>query len=118
MFATEYTQAMNYEMLIRNAFNCQRGTKNGADLSYMKNVMTMERGETFAKHLGSYEKQFEKVKSYISKTLLKLTKTKPYSKEMDFFNSLNVELEYSKSTIGLMKIVNSALEKVIELKGK
>lgn len=58
MSATEYTQAMNYEMLIRNAFNCQRGTKNGADLSYMKNVMSMERGETFIKHLGSYEKQF------------------------------------------------------------
>ena len=45
---------------IRNAFDCQRGSRNGADLSYMKNAMTMERREIFAKHLGSSEKQFEK----------------------------------------------------------
>ena len=116
MSVNNYTEAMNYEMLIRNAFNCQRGTRNGADLCYMKNVMTMENGETSAKHLGSYEKQFEKVKIYISKALLKLAKTKPYSKEVDFFNNHIEKLDYSCSTNSLMEIVNIALEKVIELK--
>lgn len=118
MAVNNYTEAMNYEMLIRNAFNCQRGTRNGADLCYMKNVMTMENGESFAKHLGSYEKQYEKVKIYISKALLKLTKTKPYSQEIDFFNNLIEKLKYSRSTNSLMEIVNIALEKVIELKPK
>lgn len=118
MSGKEYTEAMNYEMLIRNVFDCPRGTRNGADLSYMKNVMTMERGETFAKHLGTYEKQFDKVKTYISKALLKLNKTKPYCSEIDFFNKLNEELQYSRSTKKLMEIVNITLEKMIELKPK
>ena len=118
MSGAEYTEAMSYEMLIRNAFNCPRGTRNGADLSYMKNAMTMERGETSAKHLGSYEKQLEKVKTHISKALVKLAKTKPYSKEMDFFNNLNEELENLNSTSRIMVIVNNALEKVIELRDK
>lgn len=118
MSSTEYIEAMNYEILIWNAFNCPHGNKNGADLNYMKNAMTMERGETYAKHLGSYEKQLEKVKSYISKALIKLSKTKPYSKEEFFFNNLNEELAYLTSTSKLMIIVNSALEKVIELKNK
>lgn len=118
MSVTEYTKATKYEYLIRHAFNCPRGSKNGAELSYMQNAMTMERGETFAKHLGSYKKQFEKVKIYISKALLKLATTKPYSNEPNFFNSLYNELEYQSSTDGLMKIVETALEKVIALKDK
>ncbi len=116
MAVEDYTQAMQYEMLIRNAFNCQRGSRNGAELSFMQNAMTMERGETFAKHLGSYQKQFEKVKNYLLKALIKLTKTKPYSKESHFFEKLIDQLEYSNSTNDLMKIVNPALGKIIELR--
>tara|TARA_R110000751_G_scaffold298553_2_gene408631 strand:- start:1633 stop:1989 length:357 start_codon:yes stop_codon:yes gene_type:complete len=118
MAADEYIQATRYENLIRNAFNCQRGSRNGADESYMQNAMTMERGETFAKHLGSFSKQFEKVKNYISKALVKLSKTKPYSTESEFFNEMNAKLEYSNSTQDLMEIVNLSLEKVVELKKK
>ena len=116
MSADEYLQAMRYEMLIRNTFNCQRGSRNGADLCYMQNAMTMERGETFAKHLGSYEKQLEKVKNYTLKGLNKLIMTKPYSSEKDFFIRLNDQLVYVSSTQELMKIVNNALDKVVELK--
>lgn len=118
MSKDEYINATKYEMLIRNAFNCPRGSKNGAELSLMQNAMTMERGETFAKHLGSFEKQFEKVKTYISKALIKLTKTKPFLIEADFFSNLLQQLEYSSSTNELMAIVNNALEKVKELKVK
>lgn len=45
MGAEFYTQATRYENLVRIAFNCQRGTKNGADLSFMQNAITMENGE-------------------------------------------------------------------------
>lgn len=41
----------------------------------------MENGDTNAKHLGSFEKQFDKVKNYTSKALIKLSKTKPFSSE-------------------------------------
>lgn len=116
MSAHEYTQAMRYEMLIRNAFNCKRGSRNGADLSYMQNAMTMERGETFAKNLGTFEKQFEKIKNYTSKGLVKLTKTDPFSKELDFFTRLNEKLEYISSTKELMDVVNNAMDKIIEIK--
>ena len=118
MSADEYIQATKYENLIRNAFDCQRGSRNGADVSYMQNAMTMERGETYAKHLGSFSKQFDKVKNYISKALAKLSKTKPYSTESEFFNDLNAKLEYASSTQDLMGIVNLSLDKVIELKKK
>jgi len=116
MIDEEYNQATNYEMLIRNAFNCQKGSRNGADLSYMKNAMTMERGETFAKQNGSYEKQFDKVKNYISKALIKLSKTKPYSQNKQHFQSLENSLENSHSTKDLMYVVNNALDRVIELR--
>ncbi len=116
MSKDEYTQAMKYEMLVRNVYNCQRGMRNGADLCFMQNAMTMERGETFAKHLGSFEKQFEKVKNYISKALTKASKTTPFSKESEFFITLNNRLEYLSSTSELMDIVNLGLDKIITLK--
>ncbi|WP_055436640.1 hypothetical protein [Lacinutrix algicola] len=116
MSKDEYTKSMRYEMLVRNAYNCQRGMRNGADLCFMQNAMTMERGETFAKHLGSFEKQFEKVKTYISKALLKASKTKPFSNESDFFASLNSELENLSTTAELMNIVNLGLDKIVDLK--
>jgi hypothetical protein len=111
-----YTKSMRYEMLVRNAYNCKRGMRNGADLCFMQNAMTMESGETFAKHLGSYEKQFKKVKAYISKALLKASKTKPFSNESDFFTSLNSQLENLSTTAELLNIVNLGLDKIVDLK--
>lgn len=116
MSADEYTMGMRYEMLVRNAFDCPSGMRNGAHQSFMQNAMTMERGETYAKHLGSFEKQFEKVKSYTSKALSKLAKKKPYSQESDFFNNLNGNLDLISSTGELMNIVNQAMNKVIALR--
>ena len=116
MSADDYTRAMRYEMLVRNAYDCPSGMRNGAHLSFMRNAMTMERGETYAKHLGSFDKQFNKVKTYLSKALIKLTKTKPYSKEKDFFADLNNQVEQSNSTDRLMDIVNSGIDKIIEIR--
>lgn len=62
-----YTQALKYEYLVRHAFNCPTGMKNGADSCFMKNAMTMEAGETYAKHLGSFEKQFGVVSNYLER---------------------------------------------------
>lgn len=111
-----YRQATKYENLIRIAFDCPRGMRNGADLCFMQNAMTMENGDTYAKHLGSFEKQFEKVKQYISKALIKLSKTKPFSVEKELFLNLESELVYLNSTSQLMYVVDQAFEKVLELR--
>lgn len=116
MAINDYKEATKYENLIRIAFNCGRGSRYGAHLSYMENAMTMERGETYAKHLGPFAKQFEKVKKYISKALTKISKTKSYSSESKFFNELNIELNNSNSTDELMEIVKSSLGKLNELR--
>ncbi len=114
----DYTQASNYESLVRIAFNCSRGMKNGADLCFMQNAMTMERGESFAKHLGSFEKQFSKVKKYTSNALIKLSKTKPYSHHHEFFCDLEDNVNFVDSTEQLMQIVNRAMDLVLEVKKK
>ena len=111
-----YSQSFRYENLIRIAYNCQRGMKNGADLCFMQNAMTMEQGKTYAKHLGTFEKQFDKVKNYTEKALLKLSKTKPFSSEKDYFLSLVDRMENLETTSELMNVVNMGMEKVIELK--
>ncbi|MDV3579881.1 hypothetical protein [Elizabethkingia anophelis] len=111
-----YTQATRYENLVRIAFNCQRGTRNGADLSFMQNAMTMENGDTYAKHLGSFEKQFDIVKNYTSKALIKLSKTKPFSVDKDFFLNMESKINFASSTSQLMEIVNKSIDKVLELR--
>ncbi|MDQ1806008.1 hypothetical protein RAH57_18640 [Chryseobacterium sp. CKR4-1] len=116
MSAEFYTQASRFENLVKIAFNCSRGAKNGADLSFMQNAMTMENGDTFAKHLGSFDKQFDKVKNYTSKALIKLSKTKPFSTEKDFFLNLESKINFIGTTSQLMDIVNKSLDKVLELR--
>lgn len=116
MSAEFYTQASRYENLVRIAFNCPRGERYGANLNFMQNAMTMENGDTFAKHLGSFDKQFDKVKNYTSKALVKLSKTKPFSTERDFFLNLESKINFVGTTSQLMEIVNRSMDKVLELR--
>lgn len=116
MGAQEYIQASRYEHLIRNAFDCQRGSRHGADVSYMENLMNMEQGKIYSKHIGSFSKQFPIVRDYISKALIKLSKIEPYSDESTFFLGLNEKLIHSSSTADLMEVVNISMDKVIEMK--
>ncbi len=82
----------------------------------MQNAMTMENGDTFAKHLGSFEKQFDKVKNYTSKALIKLSKTKPFSTDKEFFLDLESKINFTEITSQLMDIVNKSMDKVLELR--
>lgn len=116
MAAEDYVRAMRYEMLIRNAYDCRPGMRNGAHQSFMQNAMSLENGETFAKHLGTFEKQFQIVKKYVDKALLKLTKTKPFSSSADYFDILHGQTQYAGSTEHLMDIVDKALDKVVEIR--
>lgn len=111
-----FTEGMLYENFIRIAHNCKPGMRYGANSSLMENPMTMEQGKTYASHLGSFEKQFEKVKNYISKALLKLSKRKPFSAEAAFFTALNDELAFATSTKTLIDIISRGQEKINELR--
>ena len=114
MSTDNYTNATKYELFIRNVFQCPRGMKNGADLCFMKNAMSMEEGETFAKHLGSFDKQFKVVKSYIDKALTKILKTKAYTLSHAFFDQQKANLEHASTTTDLMDIVIPSLEEIIK----
>lgn len=41
MAAEDYIRASRYENLIRNAYNCTKRMRNGADLFFMQNAITM-----------------------------------------------------------------------------
>ena len=116
MATEDYVKASRYESLIRNAYNCPTSMKNGAHLCFMQNAMSMERGETYAKHLGTFDKQFAKVKDYVSKALVKLSKTKPFSIQSEFFIDLSNEITKISTTEELMKIIDLSLNELIELK--
>jgi len=118
MAIEDYLKSTRYELLIRYAFNCPRGNKYGANLNYMQNAMTMERGENFAKHLGSFEKQFLIVKTYLSDALLKLAISKSYDTSSELFIKLNNDLLFSFTTDQLMIIVDEVFEKITELNKK
>lgn len=116
MSADIYRQAMKYENLVKLAFNCPTGSKNGANLNLMQNAMTMENGESYAKHLGSFEKQFKVVQNYLAKALIKFSKTKPFATDCSFFQELESATNNSYSTVQLNKIVDIALERVLILR--
>lgn len=112
MSAEIYKKAFDYEMLIRKAYECQSGMKNGAHLCFMQNAMTMENGETSAKHLGTLKKQFEVVKKYLIKALIKLSKNTKYKNSKMFFEEQLINVENSTSTNNLMEVVLISLEEI------
>jgi hypothetical protein len=113
---TDYNKGFRYEMLIRHAFDCPRGMKNGAHNSFLENAISMEKGETYAKQNGSFQKQFDKVKGYTSKALIKLSNKKPFSKEATYFLQLEDRLLEVGNTSQLQNLVDMGMEKVMELR--
>ncbi len=106
-----YVIASKYERFIINVFNCDRN-KHGAHLSNMQNVMFMEQGQTYSKHLGSLNKQFGAVKGYLEKALMHLIKKSKNENNKEFFNGLLIELEKSTNTNNLMIVVDLAFDKL------
>jgi hypothetical protein len=45
----------------------------------------MERGESFSKNLGTFKKQFQIVKNYLTKAFVKLSKIRKYNNSSSFF---------------------------------
>lgn len=118
MSVDQYKDSLIYEYFIRHAHNCLRGMRNGADACFMKNAMSMESGETFAKHLGSFQKQFSVVKGYIKKALEKALKNKSYRDSHSFFNAALEDCDSADTTSALMDIVTASFEEIKKYKSQ
>jgi hypothetical protein len=106
-----YDNGFNYEIFIARAHRVyDRDAKTGADVSYMKNLINTENGVDLSRLLGSYEKQFIKVKGFISKALDKYFKMELNDKERQELELLKTELSRASSSKDLIAIVNRGLD--------
>lgn len=105
----------NFEILIRRAYNCERGRKYGADAAlYLELVkLELEDNESI-----KYKWRFQKLKNYINKALSKLRKRKRYHESDNIFSPIQLELIKAKNVDDLAKIASLGLAKVIECENR
>jgi hypothetical protein len=70
-----YAEGMSYEILMKRSFQTTDNRKPGIHLSYLKNLIDAENGESWVSHLPSVKKQLEKIKVYMDKAFVKLIKS-------------------------------------------
>lgn len=103
-----YLKASEYEWFMKKVYDSSTTHKTKVHLNNLKNVLDLESGFTHSKHLGSHEKQFDKVKNYISKALIKVSKTAKYKQNADLFLMLNDKIDYCGSSDDLLLIIMRA----------
>lgn len=103
-----YAKAWEYEWFMTKVYGNSITHKTKVHLTNLKNVLDIESGLTNSKHLGSHEKQFNKVKNYISKALIKVSKTAKYKQDSDLFLILNDKIDYCDSGDDLLLIIMRA----------
>jgi len=72
--AKNYGKGINYEIYIRRAFKCNRGSRNGADSTIMETLIDIEQGNSYVNHIRSKGKYYGKVQSYLVKATNKFLK--------------------------------------------
>ncbi len=113
-----YRKGRNYELLIKKVFNCKRGRKHGAERILLDVLFEKEQTKNAINKHISYGRQFFKVKLYIEKALLKLTKKKIYINSYKHFSPLLIKLRKATTPNDLSKIVNKTLSKIIAIENK
>lgn len=107
-----YIAGRRFENLLRKV----HPTKSvNANKSLLENALTMEQGKTYAKHLGSAEKQFREAQKKLLETLEKLQAKPPYNQAEDFFGTLSDDTARCNSAMCLNEIVENALIKASTL---
>lgn len=109
----DYHNATKYETLVRHAYNSRAIRRNGAHQSFLLIAIRAEHNIKCVKTLKKYQKELETVKRYLSKALLKLARTAPYSSESEFFFKLEDLVCYCNDTFSLIMVIKNALDKVI-----
>lgn len=100
-----YTKGMSYENFIRRAFQCDNGSKHGAQVSFVRNLIDTENQEAWVKQLPKFEKQLEKVKDYLTKAIEKYLKRNPSPNEKVSLLALNEEVKTAYTSSQIVSIV-------------
>lgn len=104
-----YKNGFPYEAYICRAFQMRRSLRNGADSSFMTNLIDAEKG---VKNYGlpSAQKQFETVKKYLVKATDKYLKRKLTEEEIMGLTTCKQQFENAYSSGDLLNVINKALE--------
>lgn len=111
-----YKNAMRYENFMCRAFKTYDRSKPGIDISYMRNLIDAENGESWVKHLPSADKQFNKIKNYIDKAFNKLIKRRRTEDKKMPLLILQEKAQNSYTSTELLYIIEQALELTHDLK--
>lgn len=111
-----YVRAIRYENFMCRAFGTYDRRKPGLDISYMRNLIDAENGESWVSHLPSADKQLIKIKLYIDKAFDKfIAKRKTDEKKFPLI-ILKQKAQNSYDSEELLSIINQALMLTQDLK--
>lgn len=114
--ANSYTESAPYETFIMRAYKCERGTKYGADISFMRNLIETEKGKTGPAHLADADRQLKKIKEYINNAIDKLMTRKIKENQKQLLELLRPRIESAPSSVELREIILQGLEITDNLK--
>ena len=110
MSSQSYADGMKYEIFIRRAHNCGRGIENGAELSFVRNLINSEYKENHSKHLPQFNELIDDVKEYIVIAIDKFLDRNPTDEEQINLNELRDETESAMRSSEIVSIVVRGLE--------
>jgi hypothetical protein len=108
----DYKKGIDYEIFVQRANRVYDNSKPGMHGSIMQNLIRVENGDTsFVKFHGSYEKQFEKIKTYMNKAMDKYLKMKKIPAEnLNRIQVLKTQIDRASSSDSLMNIIHETIE--------
>ena len=110
-----FRKGRNYEILIRRAFNCEKGRKHGADSELYIELVKLELEDIKSMR---YRYLFQKLKKHTANALTKLKKRKRYLASNHQFSPILYRLNKAKNVDDLAKIASLGLAKVIECENR
>lgn len=114
--------AMDYEILIRRAFKCDRYGHAGADTDIWTGLVTDEyyanEANATQKVKDKYQKKLEKVKTFIGKAFdaaeKELTKRKAEADKIVEIKSLKIASDRASNTNELSRVIREGLNRFID----
>jgi hypothetical protein len=115
---------LDYEILIRRAFKCDRYGHPGADMDIWNGLVTTEwqanESNATQKDKNRYEKELKKVKDFIGKAFdaaeKELIKRKAKAEELVEIKSLKIVSDRASNTNQLSVVIGQGLEKFKDYK--
>src|SRR5580693_7691968 len=103
--ANSYTEAAPYEEFIIRAYKCERGTKYGADVSFMRNLIESEKGKVGPAHLAGPDRQLLKLKEYLNNAIDKYLTKKIKDHQKQSLELLRPKIADAPSSVELREVI-------------